>query len=64
MLNRLCGDEEVWLHLFFKDHQPTGRLAHFLASRERRLNSIVADATGKNINHYRGFQPTAKFKRR
>jgi hypothetical protein len=31
-------------------------------SRQRRLNSIVADATGKTIRAYRGLKPTAKFK--
>src|SRR5262249_37497979 len=32
------------------------------ASRQRRMNSIVADATWKNNLAYRGLKPTAKFK--
>src|SRR6266508_6740403 len=40
----------TWLRLIFKDHQPTGRLAKVPASRERRLNSLVADATRRK-NH-------------
>src|SRR5262245_7448411 len=31
-------------------------------SRERRLNSIVADATGNKIRAHRGLKPTAKLK--
>src|SRR6266540_2082437 len=49
--------------VIFKDHQPTGRLAKVPASRERRLNSIVADATRKKITRRRGLKPTAKFRR-
>jgi len=33
-------------------------------SRQRRLNSIVADATWGNIAPHRGLKPTAKLKRR
>jgi hypothetical protein len=36
-------------------------LENIPASRERRLNSIVADATWKTKHGRRGFQPTAKF---
>jgi hypothetical protein len=39
-------------------------LENIPASRQRRLNSIVADATWKNNHAYRGFKPTAKFRRR
>jgi hypothetical protein len=34
---------------FRRGFQPTGRLENIPASRERRLNSIVADATWKNV---------------
>jgi hypothetical protein len=33
-------------------------------SRQRRLNSIVADATGNENHGRRGLKPTAKFRRR
>jgi hypothetical protein len=33
---------------FSRGFQPTGQLESISASRQRRLNSIVADATGKN----------------
>ena len=45
------------LHLIFKDHQPTGWLAIIPASRRRRLNSIVADATRKTNYGRHGFNP-------
>src|SRR5262245_60033259 len=61
-----------WVHLIFKDHQPTGWLANIPASRQRRLNShaiwrllrgsIVADATVITFHAHRGLKPTAKFK--
>jgi hypothetical protein len=55
---------KVWvLHLFLKDHQPTGWLANIPASRQRRLSfhairrlqrgSIVADATVKTFHPHR-----------
>jgi Mg-chelatase subunit ChlD len=44
--------------------QPTGRSEYNPTSRERRLNSIVADATGEKNRAYRGLKPTAKFRRR
>src|SRR5262245_8139007 len=44
------------LHFIFKDHQPTGRSENIPPSRQRRLNSIVADATGQNHAH-RGLKP-------
>src|SRR5215510_8676401 len=47
---------------FSRGFQPTGRSAPIPASRERRLNSIVADATGEKIPRHRGLKPTAKFK--
>src|SRR5262249_60208829 len=49
---------------FSRGFQPTGRPTNVSASRERRLNSIVADATGKNFHVHRGLKPTAKFRRR
>jgi hypothetical protein len=49
---------------FSRGFQPTGRLENDPTSRERRLNSIVADATWKKMHAHRGFQPTAKFRRR
>src|SRR5262245_54901276 len=49
---------------FSRGFQPTEWLENVPASRERRLNSIVADATWESTHAYRGFQPTAKFKRR
>src|SRR6266508_4630245 len=52
----------AWLHLFFKDHKPAGWSVNISASRQRRLNSIVADATGKIFAlRRRGLEPTAKF---
>src|SRR5215510_16290484 len=47
---------------FSRGFQPTGQSANIPTSRQRRLNSIVADAT-RNENHaHRGLKPTAKFK--
>jgi len=37
------------LVLILNDHQPTGRSENIPASRQRWLNSIVADATWKKI---------------
>jgi len=39
-------------------------IANIPASRERRLNSIVADAAWKSNHVRRGLKPTAKFMRR
>src|SRR5215510_11898131 len=49
---------------FSRGFQPTERLENIPASRERRLNSIVADATRNEYRAYRGLKPTAKFRRR
>src|SRR5262247_2605161 len=49
---------------FSRGFQPTGRLEDIPTSRERRLNSIVADATGRKNHGRRGLKPTAKFNRR
>src|SRR5262245_10117823 len=47
---------------FSRGFQPTVWLANIPASRQRRLNSAVADAT-RDENHWRrGLKPTAKFK--
>src|SRR5262245_13287537 len=43
---------------------PAGRLEDIPTPRERRLNSIVARATGKKNHGRRGLKPTANFKRR
>src|SRR5262245_50605755 len=48
----------------FKDHQRRGSCGKRPASRQRRLKSTVADATRRISHAYRGFKPTAKFKRR
>jgi hypothetical protein len=49
---------------FSRGFQPTEWLENVPASRERRLNSIVADATWESTHAYRGLKPTAKFRRR
>ena len=49
---------------FSRGFQPTERLENIPASRERRLNSIVADATRNEKRAHRGLKPTAKFRRR
>src|SRR5262249_2823090 len=49
---------------FSRGFQPTGRLENISASRQRRLNSTVADATCKINRAHRGLKPTAKFRRR
>src|SRR5262245_21909575 len=49
---------------FSRGFQPTGRLENIPTSRERRLNSIVADATREKMHAHRGLKPTAKFRRR
>src|SRR5215470_19595191 len=49
---------------FSRGFQPTGRLENISSSRQRRLNSIVADATGNENHAHRGLKPTAKFRRR
>src|SRR5262245_47137362 len=54
LLNIICVDTNGF--------QPTVRLGSISASRQRRLNSIVADATWKYIRAHRGLKPTAKFK--
>jgi hypothetical protein len=50
----------------FISQKPSTHLmvANIPASRERRLNSIVADAKWKTNHGRRGFKPTAKFRRR
>jgi SpoIID/LytB domain protein len=45
---------------FSRGFKPTGWLANIPTSRQRRLNSIVADATGDENHAHRGLQPTAK----
>jgi SpoIID/LytB domain protein len=47
---------------FSRGFKPTGRLTNIPTSRQRRLNSIVADATWDENHGRRGFKPTAKFK--
>src|SRR5262245_45296875 len=42
---------------FSRGFQPTGWLANIPASRQRRLNSIVADATRKTNHGRRGLEP-------
>src|SRR5262245_21624192 len=49
---------------FSRGFQPTERLENIPASRQRRLNSIVADATRNEKRAHRGLKPTAKFRRR
>src|SRR5215831_17743764 len=49
---------------FSRGFQPTERLENFPSSRERRLNSIIADATRNEKRAHRGLKPTAKFRRR
>src|SRR5262245_52655699 len=46
---------------FSRGFQPTGWLENIPASRQRRLNSIVADATGNENHGRRGLKTTAKF---
>jgi hypothetical protein len=48
---------------FSRGFKPTGRLENAPTSRERRLNSIVADATREKMHAHRGLKPTAKFRR-
>src|SRR5215813_3986731 len=45
---------------FSRGFKPTGWLANIPASRQRRLNSAVADATRKTNHGRRGLKPTAK----
>jgi stage II sporulation protein D len=47
---------------FSRGFQPTEWLANIPTSRQRRLNSSVADATWSENYGRRGFTPTAKFK--
>src|SRR5262245_61737931 len=47
---------------FSRGFQPTEWLETVPACRERRRNSIVADATWESTRAYRGLKPTAKFK--
>ena len=49
---------------FGRGFKPTERLENIPSSRERRLNSIVADATGNENHAHRGLIPTSKFRRR
>src|SRR5262245_30408387 len=46
---------------FSRGFKPTGWLTNIPTSRQRRLNSIVADATRDENHGRRGFKPTAKF---
>ncbi|HEU0174517.1 MAG TPA: tetratricopeptide repeat protein, partial [Blastocatellia bacterium] len=55
---------KMWLRYFFKVHKTTEWLENISSSRQRRLNSIVADATGNENRAHHGLQPTAKFNRR
>src|SRR3989449_818337 len=45
---------------FSRGFQPTERLENIPSSRQRRLNSIVADATWKSICAHRGLKPTGR----
>src|SRR5262245_16650476 len=45
---------------FSRGFQPTGWLTNIPTSRQRRLNSIVADATWDENRAHRGLKPTAK----
>jgi SpoIID/LytB domain protein len=47
---------------FSRGFQPTGWLANIPTSRQRRLNSIVADATWDESHGRCGLKPTAKLK--
>jgi SpoIID/LytB domain protein len=47
---------------FSRGFQPAGWLTNIPTSRQRRLNSAVADATWDENHAYRGLKPTAKFK--
>src|SRR5215510_4072659 len=47
----------VWLRLIFKDHQRRGSCGKSPVSRQRRLNSSVADATRRISPAYRGLKP-------
>src|SRR5262245_31545797 len=64
MCKRLTPQRRVAAPEFRRGFQPTGRLENVPASRQRRLNSIVADATWKHNDAHRGLKPTSKFRRR